>query len=220
MGIDYTKKPAGDPEPSNAPVSLTKSAPTVSLTKRGGATGRLHVNLNWQSGAPAKKGLFAKVAGGGGGGIDLDLGALFELTDGRKGAVQALGGSFGSLDNPPYVYLDGDDRSGSAVGGENLYINLEHSAEIKRVLIFAFIYEGAPNFDAAQAVVTITPASGAPITVHLDEAAGGKPMCAIALLTNQGGELTVKREVQFIDGLQRKLDEAYDWGLPWKAGRK
>jgi tellurite resistance protein TerA len=213
MPIDYSKKPS-EPE-GNAPVSLTKAAPVVSLTKRGGATGRLHVNLNWQSGA-VKKGLFGKSSGG----IDLDLAALFELTDGSKGAVQALGNAFGSLDAPPYVYLDGDDRSGSAVGGENLYINLAHSAQIKRVLIFAFIYEGTASFDAAQAAVTITPATGSPITVHLDEAAGNKRMCAIALLTNEGGDLKVQREVNFIDGMQRKLDEAYSWGMPWKAGHK
>jgi tellurite resistance protein TerA len=216
MPIDYSKKPPPDGD-SSAPVSLTKASPVVSLTKRGGATGRLHVNLNWQSGASVKKSMFSKATGGG---IDLDLGALFELTDGTKGAVQALGNGFGSLDSPPYIYLDGDDRSGSAVGGENLYINLEHSAKIKRVLIFAFIYEGAPNFDAAQAVVTITPASGAPITVKLDESAGASPMCGVALLTNEGGELKIQREVRFIDGLQRKLDEAFGWGLPWKAGRK
>ena len=49
-------------------VTLTKSAPSVSLTKRGGAGGQLRVNLQWSTGvapAPAKKGLFARLAGGG-----------------------------------------------------------------------------------------------------------------------------------------------------------
>jgi tellurite resistance protein TerA len=211
MAIDYTRKapePAGD-----APVSLTKSNPTVSLTKRGTTTGRLHVNLNWTSGA--KKGLFSKNTG-----IDLDLGALYELANGRKGAVQALGNAFGSLDQPPYVFLDGDDRSGSSVGGENLYINLAHAADIKRVLIYAFIYEGAADFDSAAGVVTVTPASGAPITVHLDEAAGNSGMCAVALLVNDGGELKIQREVNFINGKHRALDEAYGWGMNWSSGRK
>jgi tellurite resistance protein TerA len=232
MAIDYTKRPGAGSggsdssdrsdssgAPATEPVSLTKANPRVSLNKRGATSGRLHVNLNWTSGAPAKKGLFAKVSSGGGG-IDLDLGALYELTDGTKGVVQALGNMFGSLDSPPYAYLDGDDRSGSNVGGENLYVNLSESARIKRLLIFAFIYEGVPAFDQADGVVTITPASGAPITVRLDEQAGRSRMCAVALLTNTGGELALQREVRFIDGSQRALDEAYDWGMNWKAGRK
>ena len=54
---------------------------------------------------------------GGTSGIDLDLGCLYELNDGRKGAVQALGNAFGSLTNPPFISLDGDDRTGDSVGG-------------------------------------------------------------------------------------------------------
>ena len=45
-------------------------------------------------------------------------------------------------------------------------------------------------------------------------------MCAIALLENVGGELTVRREVQYIDGGQSALDRAYGWGMKWAAGRK
>jgi len=72
------------------------------------------VNLNWSQGAPPKKtGFLAKLAGAGSGAVDLDLGCLYELADGSKGVVQALGNSFGSLTSPPYISLDGDDRSGA-----------------------------------------------------------------------------------------------------------
>ncbi len=82
------------------------------------------------------------MSGGGAGGIDLDLAALYELADGRKGVVQALGNTFGDLDGPPYVKLDADDRTGSSAAGETLFINLDHTADIRRILVFAFIYEG------------------------------------------------------------------------------
>ncbi len=45
-----------------------------------------------------------------------------ELRDGSKGVVQALGNSFGSLQQPPFIALDGDDRSGSVSGGPSLGI--------------------------------------------------------------------------------------------------
>lgn len=226
MPIDYSKRPsAGDSggrPVSLSKVTLTKSAPSVSLSKQGGG-GDLHVNLNWNArGAAAQSGgggFLKRLVGGSQGGIDLDLACLFELSDGRKGVVQALGNAFGAYDAPPYVQLDADDRTGSAVGGENLRVNLAHASEIRRLLVFAFIYEGVAAFDQADAVVTLTPRSGAPIEVRLDETGGTSRMCAIALLTNNGGDFVVSREVRYVGG-HRDLDAAYNWGLSWTPGRK
>lgn len=193
-------------------VTLTKASPKVSLTKRSGASGQMRVNLSWSAGQA--KGLFRKS-----GAIDLDLGCLWELKDGSKGVVQALGNAFGSLTSPPYVALDGDDRSGGAVGGENLVVNLDHLDQIARVLVFAYIYEGVPAWDRADGVVTLFPQDAQPIEVKLDEHSGAR-MCAIALLTGTPDGLDVRREVRYVDGSQRALDEAYGWGLNWQAGRK
>ncbi len=134
--------------------------------------------------------------------------------------MQALGNSFGSFDAPPYIQLDADDRTGASTGGENLYVNLAHLTDIRRLLVFAFIYEGVASFDQANAIVTLTPAQGAPIEVRLDERAGGARMCAIALLTNNGAnDFTVSREIRYVNG-HRELDAAYTWGLDWTPGRK
>jgi tellurite resistance protein TerA len=230
MAIDYSKS-SDSPTPGGPPVSLskvtlTKTQRTVSLSKQGGG-GRLSVNLNWNArpagtGGGGGGGFLKRVraAAVGGGGIDLDLACLYELADGQSGAVQALGNSFGSLTSPPYVRLEGDDRTGASAGGENLHVNLDHTRDIRRLLIFAFIYSGVPAWDQADAVVTLTPAQGAPIEVRLDEHAAGAPMCAIALLTNNGGnDFTVSREVRYVGG-HRELDAAYGWGLQWTAGRK
>jgi len=65
--------------------------------------------------------------------INLDLGCLWELADGSKGLVQALGNAFGSLQTPPYGLLDGDDRSGAATGGKNLLVNLDQLRQIRRI---------------------------------------------------------------------------------------
>jgi tellurite resistance protein TerA len=205
-------------------LTLTKSAPSVSLSKGGGAHGQLRVNLNWTAKPASSRsgGFFKKLlsAASSSGGIDLDLAALYELTDGRKGVVQALGNTFGNLEGPPYVKLDADDRTGSSEGGETLFINLDHTADIRRILVFAFIYEGVPAWDQANAVVTLYPVLGPPIEIALDETTAGARTCAIAMLQNTGGDLTVSREVRYIEGAQDKLDAAYDWGLDWRPGRK
>jgi tellurite resistance protein TerA len=213
--VDYTRPsppPSGGGPVDMSKVTLTKSAPSVSLTKGRGAGGQMRVNLNWESG---RRGLFSK-----GSAVDLDLGCLWETADGGKGVVQALGNAFGALDRPPYVLLDGDDRSGATSGGENLLVNLDHLDRLRRVLVFAYIYEGAPNWAAANGVVTLYPQGAAPIEVRLDEHAQGARSCAIALLTNQGGSLTVQREIRYLPGVQRDLDGAYGWGLDWTSGRK
>ncbi|MFI1801652.1 TerD family protein [Streptomyces sp. NPDC020379] len=211
-------------------VTLTKDKPTVSLTKQGGTSGALRVNLNWQmrkqaakSGWQAKLGQAMAMATQGD--LDLDLGALFELNDGRKGVVQALGNSFGSLHQPPYIHLDGDDRTGASAAGENLTVNLDHIADFRRILIFVTIYEGARSFAGLHATVTLQPQHGAPIDFSLDECTVASNVCALALLTNNGGDLVVQREARYLvpdRGVspQRTLDRAYGWGMNWTPGRK
>lgn len=206
MGIDYNKRPESGSPVSLSKVSLTKDAPRVSLTKSGEQQGVMRVNLNW-SATGAK-------------GVDLDLGCLWELSDGRKGVIQALGNAFGSESAPPYIALDGDDRSGTSTGGENMRINLAKPEVFRRIVVFAMIYEGAANWAAVDGVVTMYPTSGPPIEVRLDSPVNGARICAIAQVYNAEGNIYVNREVRYIDGSQRKLDEAYGWGMNWKTGKK
>ncbi|GHF00857.1 hypothetical protein GCM10018785_74700 [Streptomyces longispororuber] len=222
------------PPPAAAPaqpvrltkVTLTKESPTVSLTKQGGTSGALRVNLNWEvrkqfKGWASKLGRAVAMHGD----LDLDLCALFELADGRKGVVQALGNAFGSLQQPPYILLDGDDRTGAVATGENLTVNLDHTQDFRRMVIFVTIYEGARSFADLNATVTLTPQHGAPIEFSLDECTVPSTVCALALITNQGGELVVQREARYLvpeRGVspQRTIDYAYGWGMNWTPGRK
>jgi tellurite resistance protein TerA len=243
MAIDYTKRPAksgpspvapvdsgvnynkGAARPSAAPasggvslskVTLTKSAPSVSLIKGGG--GQLRVNLQWTARPDSiGKGFFKAMKPA----IDLDLACLWEFSNGTKGVVQALGNAFQApAEGPAIVRLDGDDRSGSNAGGENLFVDLNQVDRIRRILVFAFIYEGVPNWAGADGVVTLYPGQGPDIEVRLDDAGSNARFCVIAQLVNQGGQLVVNREVRYIQGSQRTVDEAYGWGLRWQAGSK
>ncbi|WP_415852207.1 TerD family protein, partial [Tsukamurella ocularis] len=205
--------PAAAPRVNLSKITLTKSAPTVSLAKSSERpTGTMRVNLNWTQG---RKGLF-----GGGNAVDLDLACFYELRNGDRGGVQALGNAFGSIDRPPFIQLDADDRSGRSQGGENLHINLAHLDDFVRILIFAYIYEGTPNWASANGVVTLFPPGGPEVEVHLDNPDRRAISCAIAQLHVVNGELTVTREVQYIHGSQRAVAEAYNWGLNFTPGRK
>lgn len=191
-------------------VSLKKQATT--------GLGEILVNLNWNA-KPVKKGFLANLMSGSGG-IDLDLGCLYELKDGSKGTVQALGKAFGSLQKPPYVSLDGDDRTGAVATGENLRINGNEIAKIKRILVYTFIYEGVANWQQADATVTIRYPGAEDLIVKMDSYTSSYKMCGLALFENQHDEtFSVEKIVQFYSG-HRDLDEAFHWGLKWVTGRK
>jgi tellurite resistance protein TerA len=234
-GLSALLKHFGGTEVAEAPkpvslskITLEKRGDKVSLDKRAGqGYGRIRINLNWHQGPPAKEGggLMGKLFGKpGSGGIDLDLGCLYEMRDGKRGAIQALGESWGAYDRPPYIHLDKDDRTGSVAGGENIYINGDHFDELRRVLVYAFIYSGVPNWAATDAVVTIEIPGQPTVEVRLDN---GKqePMCAIAMLENQNGKLQVTKLVEYFGSTgtmsaHQAMDERFGFGLNWKRGSK
>jgi len=210
-----TVQPESVPNPVNlTKVSLTKSNSKISLKKSDGRFGKIRVNLNWNQ-RQRKSGLF----GLGSSAIDLDVGAFVQDTHGNVTAVQALGNTFGDYSSFPYVKLLGDDRTGAVSDGEWIEINGDFWTEIHRILIYAFIYEGVPNWSDTDGVVRLMVPGQPEIEVRMNEFGSQKGMCAIAYLENERGEIRVTREVTFHNGHQ-PMDEAYRWGMQWKAGRK
>lgn len=218
-----TSKPVPAPAPvspsapakssiSLSKITLDKTRSSISLEKSASGFGEIKVNLNWNQGKAG--GFFSRSKS-----IDLDVGCLFELSDGHKGVVQALGNSFGALDYEPYIQLMGDDRTGSVAGGEWLHINGKKWTEVRRILIFAFIYEGAPNWKETDGVVTVFIPGQPDIEVRLNEEGGRHGMCAIAMLENINGAVKVSRHVDFHTG-HRAMDSAFGWGMRWTAGSK
>ncbi|MDN3399347.1 TerD family protein [Psychrobacter sp. APC 3426] len=215
---------ATNPSINLSKITLTKNQSSINLKKRDDF-GKIAVNLNWNQRpnndqqAP-KKGilgdLFKQHKAGG---IDLDVGAMIHLKNGEKTLIQALGNRFGNLQSAPYVLLRADDRTGQVSGGEWLDINGQQWSQIEEVFIFAFIYEGAPNWAQTDGVVTIHVPEQPPIETRLTEGTGNLPMCAIARLVNQQGSINVERINQYFKGHQ-EMDKAFNWGFSWKRGRK
>ena len=205
-------------------IALTKRNQAVSLTKQSAANGNLRINLSWR--------MRTSDIGGGRRGsllrhpfqafkpevvqahtqsmvnVDLDLGCMYELTDGTKGVVQPLGVFLGELNSPPYVKLSGDDRFGSG-SGETIFVNLDHRDDIKRLLVFVYIYDQTPAFDRTHAIVTLYPSNGPRIEVGLDERHPQARSCAVVMIENVKNELMVRREVKFVYGFQAELDRLY-----------
>ncbi|MGE5701671.1 MAG: TerD family protein [Clostridia bacterium] len=215
------EQPPAPPAPPAPPINLTKvelkkKGETISLKKSSGALGQICVNLNWNRKTKKSIGFlgFDKTEG-----IDLDLGCLYELSDGHKGCIQALGGNFGEYHDFPFIELDGDDRTGARSDGENLRINGNHVREFDRVLVYAYIYEGVAKWAETDGVVTIKQADNPEIVVRMDVHDPRKIMCAIAMIERTGDTFQIKRLVEYFNG-HEQMDRYYGWNMRWAAGSK
>ena len=218
-------------------VTLTKGSPEVAITEQGVVAGTMQVNLHWTTREPDRaqkrpgdfwrgllhpnlfKPMSLPMAAGQALPVDLDLGCMYELTDGSKGVVQPLGEFYGDLQHAPYIRLGRDDRSGGA-SGETMYIDLGKKDAFRRLLVFVYIYDETPAFDRTHALVTLFPPGGRPIEVKLDQQAAQARSCAVALIENRDGVLKVRREARYVYGFQAELDRLYGWGLQWQRGYK
>jgi tellurite resistance protein TerA len=223
-----------DDSRSHGRVILTPERPSIPLTRNGHASGTLRVNLHWSTPPGRIPGL--RAAGGRrrnwfgprrleadtvshDSRVDLDLGCMYELTTGQRGVIQALGERRGSYERPPYIRLDRDDKTGSSTG-ENMFVNLDHAELFNRLLIYAYIYAGTPDFSQAAAVVTLFPTGGEPIEIHLDGHRSKARCCAVALVNRSGRDLVLRRETRYVDGYQNDLDRLYQFNLNWGVGSK
>ncbi len=210
--------PPPPPAPTPPPVRLTK----VTLEKQGQSSAvslrkdnqpqPIHINLNWDQ-TTKKGGLF----GLGAKSADLDLGCMYEMQDGEKGVIQALGNHFGSKTMSPYVYLDKDDRTGAAVDGENLYILRPDL--IRQVVVFAFIYEGTSNFSDVGGRLRVRDQEGNEILMDLNNPDVRNRFCAICQIIHQGDRIEITKEERYFPD-HMLCDRHYGFGFNWEAGRK
>lgn len=229
-GVDIADEaPAAPPPPMPAPAAKPVSLSKVTLEKRGQSVslekkrdegfGEIVFNLNWNQQSEKKKTGFLGSLRGASKGVDLDLGCLWELKDGEIGVIQALGEAWGDYRREPFIRHAGDDRTGAAALGEIIRINGDKLPEIRRILVYAFIYDGVPNWAGADGVATVRIPGQPDIEVRLDNPVAKEGMCAIALIEHDQGKLKVTKLERYFWG-HREMDEAYGWGLRWVAGSK
>lgn len=199
-------------------LKLSKTGDQKQLPLKKNQALRIDVNLRWQAAAKPSGGFLSSIFGGGGGGQqDLDLGCMYEMADGSKHVIQALGNCFGSETSPPYIKLDKDDRSGNSTDGENLVIGRPDL--IKRVLLFAYFYEGNSDFRSLATKVTIKATGHEDIVIELDNPSANQKFCALAMVTYDGTNLTVRKEETY-HASHEATDRAYKFGFNWTPATK
>ncbi len=210
FGIDIAADDAPpSPEPAKSvqlcKLSMDEPGQAITLEPSADGFGSVVVTLNWSHG---RSSYFS-----GAGAIDLDLGCLVEMQDGRKTAIQMLGGMTGRIDGPPFIVLSGDDQTGEA--GETLQIDGTHWQEIKRVAVFCNIHDGVPDWRRTAGLALLTVPGQPPIEIQLADGRNDCRICGVVLLENDDGVMKVTRLVDYVENQQR-LDERLGWGMRWQ----
>ena len=187
-------------------------------------TGEIVTNLNWN-----KEGLFKNPSENA---VDLDLGCFYEMRDGKKRLIDGLqfshgrGGSRnqvtnqGCYDQAPYIWHQGDDRGGGSSSGETILVNPNGANQIKRIIVYTFIYEGVAKWSETNAVVKVKVPGSEDVIVEMGQQSSNKKFCAIAHLDfDTDNSITVKKLVTFHDA-HSDCDRTYGWGFNYSPGSK
>jgi tellurite resistance protein TerA len=153
-------------------------------------------------------------------GVDLDIGCLYELADGTRGAIQAFGEKFGSFSKPPYMQLSGDERTGNADGhDEFILVNGKHWNEIKRVLVYIYIYDGAPRWSEINPQIILDVPGEDDLIVTLGAHDDALALCAVGGLESVRGGIKLTNYTEYFPG-HAEMDRAFGFGLEWGEGQK
>ena len=153
-------------------------------------------------------------------GVDLDLGCLYEMKDGTRGCLQAFGEKFGRYNNPPYIILSEDDRTGDKEGDdETLQINGEFWDQFERLLVYIYIYDGAPSWSDIKPRVIVDIPGENDLVVTLGAHNDALALCAVGGLENVRGGIKLTNYTEYFPG-HAEMDRAFGFGLEWEDGQK
>jgi tellurite resistance protein TerA len=153
-------------------------------------------------------------------GVDLDIGCFYELQNGKRGVVQAFGNIYGALEEEPYVYLSGDERTGDADGEDELIkVNGRQWDKFKRLVIYIYIYGGADNWETIKPQIQVRVPEENPMIVTLNAKRQELALCAVAGLENVRGGIKMTNYMEYFPG-HAELDRAFGFGLEWDEGQK
>jgi len=153
-------------------------------------------------------------------GVDIDLGCLYELKNGKRGALQAFGEDHGDLRDEPYIFLTGDERTGDRAGpDEMIHINGGQWDAIDRLLLYVYIYDGARNWASVRPQIQVRVPNEQPMVVTLNTRKPSMALCAVASLENVRGGIKLTSVLEYYPG-HAEMDRAFGYGLNWESGTK
>jgi uncharacterized protein involved in tellurium resistance len=189
--------------------ALDDDHPSTVWTDQDRGTGGMTVTLHWEPLLTASR--LPRPS-------DIQLGCFWEANDRDVvGVMQTLGPAGSALSAPN---LQGrrqvlrlgrrDERE-----GQTLFVDLVGLADFRRFFVFAFGLHGSPEWEALRPELDVTAPTGEHLTMRLGTQSPGARLCVIASFHISDGDLVIRRENDFLDGIQADAAARYGWTLDW-----
>ena len=185
--------------------ALDDQHPVTTWTEQERGSGAMTVTLGWEplktsSGLPRPS--------------DIQLGGFWQAGDRAAGVIQTIGNAIsapGAL-GPRQVLRLGrrDERE-----GQTIFVDLLALPTFKRFFVFAFGLHGSPEWALLRPVLTVSAPSGEQLTIRLGDAPASARVCVVASFHIVQGDLIIRRENDYLDGLQADAAARYGWALEW-----
>jgi len=223
-GHGNSKGAAGLRERANNPANCEYlNEPGQSLAVSPGDNGFefIEIGVAWDNVKVEKAGFFGKLLKTATKqGVDLDIGCLYEMVDGSRGCIQAFGTKFGDFDAPPYMRLSGDERTGDTDGfDEIIKVNGAHWSDIKRLIVYVYIYDGVPNWAVINPQIMLDVPGEQDLVVTLGAHNDALDLCVVGGIENVRGGIKLTNYTEYFPG-HEEMDRAFGFGLNWADGVK
>ena len=104
--------------------------------------------------------------------------------------------------------------------GETIFVNPQGISQIKRIVVYTFIYDGVAKWADTNAVVKVSVPGCEDVIVKMGQQSSIRKFCAIASIEiGTDNSMTVQKLVTFHDG-HSDCDRRYGWGFNYSPGSK
>lgn len=178
----------------------------------------IRVMLKWK-----RPGVFGRMFNGY---VDLDLGCYYELASGERRLIDCLqfrGGQGGDRNEPtkqgcysssPYIWHSGDVPGSDAISIEELIINPAGLGELKKFMVYAYIFEGPTRWAAVEPELRICVPGSDDVIIKIAPEKG-KRFVAVAGITAIGNKAIDIELLNTSHDGHADCDREYGWGFSY-----
>lgn len=184
---------------------LDDAHPATTWTEQDRGSGGMTITLRWEplktsSGLPRPS--------------DFHLGAFWQSADRAEGILQTLGNSIsapGAAGSRQVLRLGRRDEH----EGQTVFVDLATLPTFRRFFVYAYGQHGSPEWALLRPEMVVTAPSGESLSIRPGEAPASARLCVIASFHVVDGDLVIRRENDYVDGVQANAGETYGWFLDW-----
>ena len=145
---------------------------------------------------------------------DLQLGCFWQAGDASGGVMQTASNSIsapGTRVHRQVLRLGRRDER----EGQTIFVDLAGLTTFRRFFVFAYGQHGSPEWALLRPTLSVSAPTGEQLTMRLADASTSARLCVVASFHVVDTDLIIRRENDYLDGLQAQAAQRYGWTLDW-----